>query len=183
MPPDFVAGHDLGAWPVADRAQEYNRRLVNSKSTRVGGRHYAPGCLHLNVPETCWIIDPKENPFVDIIVDIAPIGSSAVERKSIIMVRDILDEHKNSRYCHLEGHDLVESLKAIDEHNCLLSTLSPIGTARQNAGDVGTMHAIGTRVLLDGTTTVGYAANYKVPQPFITKWRWLLILCFVSFSV
>ena len=72
MPPDFVVGHDLGAWANADRgAQEYNRRLVNSNSTRVGGRHYAPGCLHLNIPDTCWMIDPKERPFDDTIIDIA----------------------------------------------------------------------------------------------------------------
>ena len=140
MQPDFIAGHDVGAWPVADRAQEYNRRLVNSNSTRVGGRHYAPGCLHLNIPDTCWIVDPEERPFVDIVVDIAPPVSSTIERKSVIMVRSILDASLKLRYCHLNQHDVVGSLDAIVEHNSLLRRQVPVGTARQNKGDVGTMH-------------------------------------------
>ena len=41
MPPDIVAGHDVNAWPVAERAHEYNYYciLVNLNSTRVSGRH------------------------------------------------------------------------------------------------------------------------------------------------
>ena len=35
--------------------------------------------------------------------------------------------------------------------------------------DVGTMHAIRTRVFFDRQTTVGYAANNKVPQPQLLK--------------
>ena len=92
MPPDLVVGHDLGAWPVADRAQEYNRRLANSNSARVGGRHYAAGCLYLNIPETCWMIDPMERPFVDIIVDIDLTGYQQavviwMERALLILLR------------------------------------------------------------------------------------------------
>ncbi|KAI2490358.1 hypothetical protein MHU86_24221 [Fragilaria crotonensis] len=95
MPPDLISGHDVGVWPVPDRAQEYNRRLVNSNSTRVGGRHYAPGCLHLNIPDTCWIVDPEERPFVDIIVDIEPPVSSMIGRKSVIMVEAFLMRHSS----------------------------------------------------------------------------------------
>ena len=87
MPPNFVLGHDLGAWTNADRAQKYNRCLVNSNSMRVGGRHYAPGCLHLNIPDTCSIIDPMERPFIDMIVDIALTGSCAIARNLVIVVR------------------------------------------------------------------------------------------------
>jgi hypothetical protein len=120
MPPDLISGHDVGVWPVPDRAQEYNRRLVNSNSTRVGGRHYAPGCLHLNIPDTCWIVDPEERPFVDIIVDIAPPVSSTIGRKSVIMVRSVLDASLKSRYCHLkQQYDVVGCLDAIVEHNSL----------------------------------------------------------------
>jgi hypothetical protein len=51
-----------------------------------------------------------------------------------------------SQYRHLDpGDELVDSLKAIGEHNFLLRRKSAQGTARQNKGDVGTMHAIGTR--------------------------------------
>ncbi|KAI2505999.1 hypothetical protein MHU86_8410 [Fragilaria crotonensis] len=171
MPPDLISGHDVGVWPVPDRAQEYNRRLVNSNSTRVGGRHYAPGCLHLNIPDTCWIVDPEERPFVDIIVDIAPPVSSTIGRKSVIMIRSILDASLKSQYCHLKQlYDVVGCLDAIVEHNSLLRRHVSVGTARQNKGDVGTMHAIVTRVLLDGSGTVGYATNYtKVPQTVLKR--------------
>ncbi|KAI2509352.1 hypothetical protein MHU86_5105 [Fragilaria crotonensis] len=170
MPPDLISGHDVGVWPVPDRAQEYNRRLVNSNSTRVGGRHYAPGCLHLNIPDTCWIVDPEERPFVDIIVDIEPPVSSMIGRKSVIMVRSILDASLKSAVLSSKATIcVVGCLDAIVEHNSLLRRHVPVGTARQNKGDVGTMHAIGTRVLLDGSGTVGYAANYKVPQTVLKR--------------
>ena len=182
MPPDLVGGHNIGSWPVADRAQEYNRRLADSNSARVGGRHYAQGCLHLNIPETCWIVDPMEYPFVDIIIDIAPTVFCPAGRKSVVMVRSILDDSDESRYCHLDGQDLPHSLKVIVEHNSLLRRQGPVGTVRQNAGDVGTMHAIGTRVLFDGRTTVGYAANVKVPQPvlksFVEAFATVGLYCF-----
>jgi hypothetical protein len=48
MPPDLVVGHDLGAWPVADRAQEYNRRLANSKFGQGG---WSALC--------CWVLVPQ----------------------------------------------------------------------------------------------------------------------------
>ena len=41
----------------------------------------------------------------------------------------------------------------------MLQRGSPIGTRRAKSGDVGTMHAIGTHVELDGVTTVPYKAN------------------------
>ena len=182
MPPDLVGGHDIGSWPVADRAQEYNSRLADSNSARVGGRHYAQGCLHLNIPETCWIVDPMEYPFVDIIIDIAPTDFCPAGRKSVIMVRSILDNSGKLRYCHLDGQDLLHSLDVIGEHNSLLRRQAPVGTVRQNAGDIGTMHAIGTRVLFDGRTTVGYAANMKVPQPvlksFVEAFATVGLYCF-----
>ena len=30
IPSDLVGGHNIGSWPVADRAQKYNRRLADS---------------------------------------------------------------------------------------------------------------------------------------------------------
>ena len=45
--------------------------------------------------------------------------------------------------------------------------IAPVGTVRRNAGDIGAMHAIGTRVLFDSRTTVGYAMNNKVLQPVL----------------
>lgn len=54
------------------------------------------------------------------------------------------------------------------EQNCLvLHWKVPVVMARQKAGDVGTMLPIGSWVLLDGTSTAGFAANYKATQPVL----------------
>ena len=90
--PDLVLGHNIGSWPVADHAQEHNRLLADSNSVaRVGDWHNAQGCLQLNIPETCWIVDPMEYPFVDTIIDIAPTHFFPARRNSAIMVRSILN--------------------------------------------------------------------------------------------
>ena len=68
------------------------------------------------------------------------------------------------------------------EHNSLLRRQVPVGTVRQNKGDVGTIHAIGMRVLLDGLGEVGYKANYKVPptvlKSFIAAFATIGMCCF-----
>jgi hypothetical protein len=166
MPPDIIADHDVGVWAVANnRVQEHTRCHVNSKSTRVlGGQHYALGCSHLEIPDSCWTIDPLEHPFIDVIVDIAPIGSGT----AVISILD--SSHDESRYCHMDGHDLLASLEVIGERKSRLRREAAVGMARKNTGDVGTttMHAIGTRVLLDGMmTAVGFAENNKMPQPVL----------------
>ena len=79
LPPDVVDGQDIGAWPAADRGQEYNSRLVASKAAKVGGRHYAKACLHSQLPEDCLIVGGRDTPQVDIVVDIAgPLSGSEI---------------------------------------------------------------------------------------------------------
>ena len=151
LPPDFFGGRHFGAWPAADRGQEYNKQLGRSASARVGRRHYATGCLHLQIPEDCLVVDGNESPHVDIVVDVAPIGSCTA-RKSVVMVRNLGDKPT-----------LVHDLRVITLHNSLVRRAAPVRTARSHKGDVGTMHPIGTRVLLDGVTISEYAANSKVP--------------------
>jgi hypothetical protein len=151
LPPDFFGGSHFGAWPAADRGQEFNKQLGRSASARVGGRHYAAGCLHFQVPDDCLVVDGIESPHVDIIVNVAPIGSCTA-RKSVVMVRNLGDEPT-----------LAHDLRTITMHNSLVRRAAPVGTARSHKGDVGTMHPIGTRVLLDGITMSEYAANSKVP--------------------
>ena len=151
LPPDFFGGTHFGAWPAADRGQEYNRQLGRSTSARVGGRHYATGCLHFQIPGDCLVVDGVESPHVDIIVDVAPIGSCTA-KKSVVMVRNLGDEPT-----------LAHDLRMITLHNSLIRRAAPVGTARSHKGDVGSMHPIGTRVLLDGITMSEYAANSKVP--------------------
>ena len=57
--------------PRPDCGQEYNKQLARSTSARVGGRHYATGYLHLQIPENCLVVDGIESPHVDIVVDVA----------------------------------------------------------------------------------------------------------------
>jgi hypothetical protein len=85
MPPDFVAGQSISTWPSAYLGREYNKRLDRSNSTRIGGRYYAQGCLHQRIPENCLVIDVKDDPNVDIVVDVAPIGSCKKKKKSVVM--------------------------------------------------------------------------------------------------
>ena len=100
----------------------------------------------------------------------------------MITVRSILDASLKSRYCHLKQQNVVGFLESIVDHNSLLRWQVPVGTARQNKGDVGTMHAIGTRVELDGLGKVGYTANYKVPltvqKSFIAAFATIGMCCF-----
>ena len=70
----------------------------------------------------------------------------------------------------MDGQDLPHSLEVIGEHNSLLRRQAPVGTVRQNVGDIGAMHAIGTLVLFDGRTTVGYAVNMTVFQPLLKSY-------------
>ena len=122
LPPDYIGGEDIGTWYPADRGQAYNDRLSSSNSVRVGGRHYAPGCRHLRLPSDCLIIDGADDPAVDIIVDVAPIGKCTC-RKSVVMVRQILSPTQVA-LCEGEAKRplMVEDSGFITLHNSLLRT-------------------------------------------------------------
>ena len=157
MPPDFVAGQAISsAWPAACLGQEYNKRLARSKSTRIGGRYYAQGCLHWRIPDDCLVIDVMDDPDVDIVVDVAPIGSCK-SKKSIVMIRNVADDPS-----------LVRELRAIVLHNMMVRGQLPAGSARASKGDIGAMHPIGTRVHLDGVTLSEYATQCNVNKHLVS---------------
>jgi hypothetical protein len=134
---------------------EYNKRLARANSARIDGRHYAPGCHHYRLPETCWIIDPTSEHFVDIMVDIPQIGEQK-HRQSVIMVRNV-------NFLIDDGNvDLPGAIACITEHNKALRIARRKGAARAKSSDYGTMHAIGTHVHLDGVTVSAYKANDDV---------------------
>ena len=57
MAPNLIGGHNVAAWPNADRGQAFNERLGSAPSSRPGGRHFAKGCLHQQIPADCLVID------------------------------------------------------------------------------------------------------------------------------
>jgi hypothetical protein len=75
MAPDVIGGHNVAAWPNADRGQAFNKRLGSAPSARPGGRHYAKDCLHPQISADCLVMNGVSASLVDIIADIAPIGT------------------------------------------------------------------------------------------------------------
>jgi hypothetical protein len=70
LTPDVFDGFWHPNIPQEYLALDYNKRLAAANSVRMDGRHYASGCHHYRLPETCWIIDPSSEHFVDIMVDL-----------------------------------------------------------------------------------------------------------------
>jgi hypothetical protein len=62
------------------------------------------------------------------------------------------------------GEDLLGAMACITKHNKALQLAKRKGAARSNAGNYGTMHAIGTHVHLDGVTASAYKANEAVDE-------------------
>jgi hypothetical protein len=167
MPPDIIGGDDIGVWSAPERAAYYNEELASSRSAKVGGRHYARGCLHLRIPDGCLVIDGAECPHVDIVVDIANAGSYR-NRKSVVMVRNLLSPSMEATFVGRANEPLlVHELQMLTLHNSLLRKNLAIGGARNFTGDVGTMHPIGTRVMPNGLTTSAYCATSKVPRRLV----------------
>jgi hypothetical protein len=153
MPADIVGGHDISAWPTADRGQVYNDCLASASSSKVGGQNYAPSCLHLRIPPDCLVIDSINHPHVDIVVDVAPIGNCRY-RKSVVMVHNLLSPTLEPTYIGEGGKPyFVGKLQVIMLQNFLVCRAVAVGAARSSKGDVGAMHPIGTRVMHDGMTT------------------------------
>ena len=82
--PDFFDRRHFGARPAADCGQEKNGQLGRSASDRVGERHYARSCLDFQVPEDCLVVDGIDPLQVDIVVNIAQIGSCTA-RNLVVM--------------------------------------------------------------------------------------------------
>ncbi|KAI2489027.1 hypothetical protein MHU86_25573 [Fragilaria crotonensis] len=85
-------------------------------------------------------------------------------RQSVIMVRNVNFLTDDG------GEDLLDAMACITKHNKALRLAKKKGAARSNAGDYGTMHAIGTHVHLDGVTTSAYKANEAVGEALLRKW-------------
>ena len=166
MAPDVFAGEDVGKWPQEYLAHEYNQHLASSNSARSGGRHYAAGCLHYTFPPTCWMLDPNEYPRLDLMVDVADHGQ-CTNRQTVVSIRNLINNTDGSAAFGSESH-VVGNLNHVTFTNALLrKRLLGRGTIRSAKGDVGTMHALGMRVELDGLTVSPYQTNQLVPDKLL----------------
>ena len=126
-------------------------------------RHYATGCHHYRLPNTYWIINPTREHFVNIMVDLPWLGQQR-NRQLVIMVRNVKFLNTDNG-----GDDLLGAMACITKHNKALQLAKGKGAVRSNAGDYGTMHAIGTHVHFDGVTIDAYAVNACVGEVLLRK--------------
>ena len=158
LAPDLLQGNEFDTCPHDYLAAEYQLRLASSSSAKRDGRHYVGGYLHYRLPASCWMIDADETHFVDLMVDVDTTVGGTRNRQSVVMIRNVTRIDANDEYLGLLGR--------VTAHNTALRKAEAKGYARHKCEDVGTMHAIGTRIPLDSRegTTAPYAANGKVPD-------------------
>jgi hypothetical protein len=164
LPPQFILCQDERAIPLDYRAAQYRELLFGSNSAKKDGRHYVEGCLHYELPPTCWIINTKKNHFVDIIleIDTSNVVGGTRTRESVVMIRNVMgmDAHDD----HL---DLLERLVRICTE---IRKSGAKGYARSDRKDVGAMFAIGTKIPykkeagMEDYDTAPYAANAYVSE-------------------
>ncbi len=129
--------------------------------------------MHQQIPADCLVIDGNSvPPHVDIVVDIALIGK-CTNRKSVVMVQNLLSTEQEQTYWGNEGRPyFVGELPLITLHNLLMRRRVPVGNARLSQGEIGTMHLIGTRVMLDSMTLLEYSVGKKVSSQLAFKAIW-----------
>ena len=162
MAPDVIDGVRR-TWKEEYLALEYNRRLATTNSARRDGRHYAQECHHSRLPQKCWVINPTLEHFIDIMVDLLPRLGRQKNKQSVVMVRNV------NFLADDGGKRLFGAMACITKHNKALRLAKRKSAARSNAGDYGTMHAIGTHVHFDGVTIDSYAANACVGEKLLRK--------------
>ena len=146
LPPDYIVGEgdNLSNADEKCRAKTFQEAFSRSMSARLGGRHYAPGFLHMgqNIdPLTTWVIDPKEFSELDLecYVTILPStdGQLPFERLSVVQIRYLP---------HVVGSGCEELLTDINRHCRMVSSEKGSAGARAGNGDLGGMHPIGSRI-------------------------------------
>ena len=111
MVPDVFDGSWQPDIPREYLALEYNKGLAVANSARMDGHHYAMGCHRYCLPDTCWIINPTREHFVDIMVDLPRLGQQR-NRQSVIMVRNV-----NFLNTDNGGDDLLGAMACITKHD------------------------------------------------------------------
>ncbi len=170
LAPDFIQGEDKRTAPSDNCAAAYQELLLVANSAKKAGRRYVDGCWYYELSESCWIADPMETHFVDIVIqiDISNVVGGTRNRESIVMIRNVtkVDAH----------NDHLELLRRLTLGCDQLRVSEAKGNARTKSSDAGTMFAIGTRIPYekkDGDLGVPiaapYAANGYVPEALLRK--------------
>ena len=141
----IIPGDEKASVPHVYLAAYYRNGLATSPSAKLGGRYYVSQALHYQLPDTCWEIDPEVTHNVDVVIDVDAVGETR-NRQSVVMMRNVLEMDA------FVDDNLVESADVITQHNKCLRERVKKGTPRTKCGDLGTMHAIGTRVAFDNVT-------------------------------
>ncbi|KAI2497450.1 hypothetical protein MHU86_17054 [Fragilaria crotonensis] len=156
MAPDVFSGEDAGTWPQAELAALYNCKLASATSAREGGRHYALGCHHFNMPPTCWILDPTCDPIIDVIIAIDDEGNCK-DQQTVLRIRHVQTLIPGA------GRWLDTITTCNSAIHCGVQT----SNARAGKGDVGSMHALGTNITKGNMKPVPYATNRSVPPEML----------------
>jgi hypothetical protein len=160
MPPDVFSGEDAGTWPIEELKLLYNHKLAFSNSAREGGRHYATGCHHFNLPSTCWVLDPTIDPIIDVMIDVESSGN-CLNMQTVLQVRHAVKLGKTQS----SGCQKVQGwLQSITTCNSAIHEALSSPSVRNNTGDVGSMHALGTRVQNGDLVAVPFVTNDCVPH-------------------
>ena len=119
--PDLLQGYDFGTCPHDYLAAEYKHLLASSSSARKDGRHYVAGYLRYQLPASCWIIDPMDIHFVDVMVDIDAVGGTR-NGQSVLMIRNVTKIDTDTDHFGL--------LERVTSHNTGLRKVLSKGYAR-----------------------------------------------------
>jgi hypothetical protein len=105
-----------------------------------------------------------DTPHANIILYVSPIGG-CTHCKSVLMMRQLLTPEGRPLFECDTGSDIaLNNISTIATYNLLLQQQGTVGTVCGSKGDVGSMNALGTRVLKDCISMCEYAANSKMPR-------------------
>jgi hypothetical protein len=169
LAPDFIVGEedDLSNADPKSRAETFQDAFSRSMSAKLGGRHYAPGFLHMGQcidPRTTWVIDPKEFSELDLecFVTIPPSadGQLPFRRVSVVQIRYLP---------HIVGSGCEELLTDINRHCRMVSSEKGGTGARAGNGDLGGMHPIGSRINKDWEHVQYVTSSGEAAVPVLSK--------------
>ena len=153
----IVHSSTTGGWPVQ------TLRKLGVGTTLQAAFAYS------RLPDDCLLADDGVSgaPNVDIIIDVSPIGG-CTHRKSVVMIRQLVTPEDGPMFiCNIGSDVALIDLCTIATYNLMLRQQGTGGTVCGSKGDLGSMYALGTRVLPDCVNTYEYAANSRLQRDLL----------------